>query len=79
MVVERLLALLLGSAAPGLSSIDAAHQILTRAGGSLRRLSQLPIASLTAMHFARIIQEVSGGLDFIDREGPATGGERDEG
>jgi DNA repair protein RadC len=50
LTTAELLALLLGPSTPGLSSLDAAQQVLQRADGSLRRLAQLPIASLTSMH-----------------------------
>lgn len=50
LTTAELLALLLGTGSAGVSVADAAQGILHRAGGSLRRLSQLPVASLTAMH-----------------------------
>ena len=46
----ELLALILGTGSQGRSASDTATRILTRAGGSLRRLGQLPIATLTGLH-----------------------------
>ncbi len=46
----ELLALLLGTGGAGHSATDAAHAILHRADGSLRRLAQLPLATLTSLH-----------------------------
>lgn len=50
LTTSELLALLLGTGTVGVPVAEAAQQILHRAGGSLRRLSQLPVATLTAMH-----------------------------
>ena len=47
---SELLALLLGTGTAGHSVSDAAQQIIHRAGGSLRRLAQMPVAALTGMH-----------------------------
>jgi DNA repair protein RadC len=47
LTTSELLALLLGTATTGRSAIETASDMLLRAGGSLRRLSQMPIASLT--------------------------------
>ncbi len=46
----ELVALLLGTGGAGQSATDAAQAILHRAGGSLRRLGQLPVATLTELH-----------------------------
>lgn len=46
----ELLALLLGTGTAGHSVADAAQQIIHRAGGSLRRLAQMPVATLTGLH-----------------------------
>ncbi len=45
----ELLALVLGTATPGRNATETASEVLHRAGGSLRRLGQMPIASLTAL------------------------------
>jgi DNA repair protein RadC len=50
LTTSELLALLLGAAPAGQSSAEIAAGLLHRAGGSLRRLGQLPIATLTATH-----------------------------
>ena len=47
LTTAELLALLIGPAMAGQSSLDVAQRLLARAGGSLRRLGQLPIATLT--------------------------------
>lgn len=49
LTTAELLALVLGPAIAGHSSIEVAHRLLTRAGGSLRRLGQLPIGTLTGL------------------------------
>ena len=46
----ELLALLLGTGSGGRSSLETAQRLLLRGGGSLRRLGQLPVATLVAMH-----------------------------
>lgn len=46
----ELLALLLGVGSAGQPASETAAQLLQRASGSLRRLGQLPLASLTATH-----------------------------
>ncbi len=46
----ELIALLLGPGGAGRSSAETAQRLLHRAGGSLRRLGQLPIATLTELH-----------------------------
>jgi DNA repair protein RadC len=50
LTTTELLALLIGSGTPGHSASDTAQQILHRGGGSLRRLAQLPVATLTSLH-----------------------------
>lgn len=50
LTTSELLALLIGTGSGGRSATDAAQQILHRAGGSLRRLSQMPVATLTGLH-----------------------------
>ncbi|MEX2181793.1 MAG: DNA repair protein RadC [Gemmatimonadaceae bacterium] len=50
LTTAELMALLLGPATGGRSSTETAQQLLHRAGGSLRRLGQLPIATLTGLH-----------------------------
>jgi DNA repair protein RadC len=50
LTTAELLALLLGAAPAGQSSAETASRLLHRARGSLRRLGQLPIATLTATH-----------------------------
>jgi DNA repair protein RadC len=50
LTTAELLALLLGTAAAGRSSLETAQQLLHRGSGSLRRLGLLPIATLTGMH-----------------------------
>jgi DNA repair protein RadC len=47
LTTAELLALLLGPASAGHSAIETAQQLLARTGGSLRRLGQLPVATLT--------------------------------
>jgi len=49
LTTSELLGLLLGSAAPGRSSADVAASVLQRCGGSLRKVGQTPIATLTAI------------------------------
>jgi DNA repair protein RadC len=49
LTTSELLALLLGTATTGRSATETASEILQRAGGSLRRLGQMPIASLTEL------------------------------
>lgn len=46
----ELLALILGTAAAGRSATETASHLVERAGGSLRRLSQLSLGTLTATH-----------------------------
>ncbi len=46
LTTAELLALLLGPSTAGHSSVEVAQRLLTRAGGSLRRLGQLPVATL---------------------------------
>ena len=50
LTTAELLALILGTGTQGRSASDTAHRILTRSSGSLRRLGQLPIATLTGLH-----------------------------
>jgi DNA repair protein RadC len=50
LTTSELLALLIGTGGAGHSAADSAQQILHRAGGSLRRLVQMPVATLTAVH-----------------------------
>ncbi|MBX3132726.1 MAG: DNA repair protein RadC [Gemmatimonadaceae bacterium] len=50
LTTSELLALLLGTGVGGRSAASAAEAILQRAGGSLRRLGQLPVATLTSVH-----------------------------
>ena len=50
LTTSELLGLLLGVAAPGQSATEIAAGVLHRAGGSLRRLGQLPIATLAGLH-----------------------------
>ncbi len=45
----ELLGLILGTGTQGRSATETAQQVLTRAGGSLRRLGQLPTATLTGL------------------------------
>ncbi len=47
LTAAELLGLLLGVAAAGRPSTDLATEVLQRAGGSLRRLGQVPVAALT--------------------------------
>ena len=49
LTTSELLALLLGTATTGRSATETASEMLLRAGGSLRRLGQMPIASLTEL------------------------------
>ena len=48
LTTAELFALLLGTGGGGVSAVESAQQLLSRAGGSLRRLGQLPLATLTA-------------------------------
>jgi DNA repair protein RadC len=50
LTTTELLALLLGTGVGGRSAATSAEAILHRAGGSLRRLGQLPVATLTSVH-----------------------------
>jgi DNA repair protein RadC len=50
LTTAELLALILGTGTQGRSVLEAARHILTRSGGSLRKLGQLPIATLTELH-----------------------------
>ena len=50
LTTAELLALILGTGSQGRSAADTAQRILTRSSGSLRRLGQLPIATLTGLH-----------------------------
>ena len=50
LTTAELLALILGTGSQGRSAGDTATRILTRSGGSLRRLGQLPIATLMGLH-----------------------------
>lgn len=50
LTTTELLALLIGTGGAGHSASDSAQQIIHRAGGSLRRLVQMPVATLTAVH-----------------------------
>jgi DNA repair protein RadC len=50
LTTSELLALLIGTGGGGHTAADSAQQILSRAGGSLRRLMQLPVGTLTAVH-----------------------------
>jgi DNA repair protein RadC len=50
LTTSELLGLLLGAAATGQTATETAADVLHRAGGSLRRLGQMPLASLTALH-----------------------------
>lgn len=50
LTTAELLALILGTGTHGRSALEAAQRILTRSGGSLRKLGQLPIATLTEFH-----------------------------
>ncbi len=50
LTTAELLALIVGTGSQGRSAGDTAQRILTRSGGSLRRLGQLPIATLTGLH-----------------------------
>lgn len=49
LTTSELLALLLGTGVGGRSAVSAAEAVLHRAGGSLRRLGQLPVATLTGV------------------------------
>ena len=44
---SELLAILIGSGTPGRSALVLAHELLARAGGSLRRVTTEPVAALT--------------------------------
>ncbi len=50
LTTAELLALILGTGTQGRSVLEAARHILARSGGSLRKLGQLPIATLTELH-----------------------------
>lgn len=50
LTTTELLALLLGVGSAGQPASETAGQLLRRASGSLRRLGQLPLGSLTSMH-----------------------------
>ncbi len=50
LTTAELLALLLGTGTNGRPTLETAQRILSRAGGSLRRIGQLPLATLTALH-----------------------------
>lgn len=50
LTTAELLALLLGTGTNGRPAPETAQRILSRAGGSLRRIGQLPLATLTALH-----------------------------
>lgn len=49
LTTSELLGLLLGSAPSGMSTTEVASALLSRAGGSLRRLGQLPLATLAEL------------------------------
>ena len=50
LTTSELLGLLLGASTTGQTSTETASEVLHRAGGSLRRLSQMPIATLIGLH-----------------------------
>lgn len=50
LTTTELLTLLIGTGSGSSSAADSASKILARAGGSLRRLGQLPVATLTSLH-----------------------------
>ena len=45
----ELLGLVIGSGSGGASAVQLGHDVLTAAGGSLRRMASQPVAALTAM------------------------------
>lgn len=47
LTTSELLGLLLGASVAGRSATEVAAEVITRAGGSLRRLGQMPLAALT--------------------------------
>jgi DNA repair protein RadC len=50
LTTAELLGLLLGAAPSGTSATEVATTLLARAGGSLRRLGQMPLAALAELH-----------------------------
>jgi DNA repair protein RadC len=50
LTTTELLALILGTAASGQPATETATHLVERAGGSLRRLGQLPLGTLTSTH-----------------------------
>lgn len=50
LTTAELLALILGTGSQGRPAHEAAQQILARSSGSLRKLGQLPMATLTELH-----------------------------
>src|SRR5688572_11465742 len=50
LTTTELLTLLIGTGSGSSSAADSASKILARAGGSLRKLGQLPVATLASMH-----------------------------
>jgi len=50
LTTTELLTLLIGTGSASSSAAESASKILSRAGGSLRRLGQLPVATLTSLH-----------------------------
>jgi DNA repair protein RadC len=45
----ELLGLVIGSGSGGASAVQLGHEVLSAAGGSLRRMASQPVAALTAM------------------------------